>query len=146
MRRLRLLSFIVLALTCPLTGCGGLSLPGSTGDQTQDAVLAAGDLGALSCAAFVIQGQPADVQKARMAVHQATAVLASDAPTFTLLEAALVVANIDPRWAPLARAGLQRVRLRTGGADPIGKDSAAFHVAESFVSACGVSLGEAPPA
>jgi hypothetical protein len=130
------IALATLTLAALLTGCATMQ----SGTPDDNAVLAAGDVGALGCAAFAIEGKPAEVAQARQAVAAAKAVLASATPTLTTFELAVGLAG-DPRWQPIARAIVERVRVRTGGADPIPRDSTAFRVAEAFVAACGPVLG-----
>ncbi len=116
-------------------GCG----PAKPTDE--QAVLSAGDLGAIGCAAYAAEAKPEQLAMARSALAGAQLVLDSETPTMTLLEQALAVSRIDARWKAIGRALVQRIRVRVGDVDPLPRDSVGFRMATEFVSTCALSLG-----
>lgn len=128
---------LALTLALGLAGCGTLTATPGSPDQT---VLAAGDIGAVGCAAFAIQGKPADVAMARTAVAQIKGVLASNNPTVGVISAVCIQA--PDKYAALCSVVLQRIAIRLGnGVDFIPKDSVAFEALTAFVSTCSAALG-----
>jgi hypothetical protein len=127
---------MAVAVTVGLAGCAG-----TTGSTPDNAVLSAGDVGAIGCAAFAVQGKPADVALARVGVTAAEAVLQADDPTVAALETALAHATLDPKWQAVARVLVSRVEARLHGQVNIPKDGTAYLVADAFVTACGSALG-----
>jgi hypothetical protein len=128
-----------LVMVALLAGCAAFQ----GGSDTDQAVLATGDLGAIGCAAVAIEAKPADRAQAMRAVGSARDVLASDAPTMALLTEALAVANLDPRWKALSGVVVQRIERRIGNVDPLPKDGVGLAMAQSFVDACSAALGAA---
>ncbi len=136
MRMLLAMGLAIGVAACTTTG-------GTPPTDAEQAVLTAGDLGAIGCAAILTEGTPKQVATTRLAVGAAKAILASETPTLLALQAAFAAADLDPRWRALSRVVLQRIQQRLGSTDPIPRDSPAFGVAQAFVGACGDVLGQA---
>lgn len=130
----------VLAFSLAVAGCGIIGgAPSPIGSQDQT-VLIAGDLGAVGCAAFALQGKPSDVALARLASGQLAAVLASPNPTIAAFS--VVCTQAPEKYSAICAVVLQRVGVRLGaGVDIIPRDSPAFQALDAFTSACAAALG-----
>jgi len=123
-----------------VVGVLGCSTMGPIATDQEQAVLAAGDLGA-ACAGIGMAVEPGELAQARQAVAAVRAILTGDAIDTALLEAALTQANLPPQYRAVARRLVARLRLRLGTAVSFDKDSAEYRMVEAFLTECSDALG-----
>jgi hypothetical protein len=139
---------LLLAALCAsaLVACGPVK-PGTADEQY---VLAGGDVGTAACLGASLQLKPDQMAIARRSVASARVVLDSPNATLGLVEAALVSANVDPKWNKAAHAAIERIRQHLAIAgyntDLLPKDSLGFAIVRSFLDACEPLLASLEPA
>lgn len=127
---------VALAVSASLViGCG---IYNSGPNQPDPLVLFAGDAG-VACTSISIQA-PEQVDKARLAVSCATALLATDSVDVKDVEACAVAAGVPMKYRALVSIVAKRIVTRTGGT-VIPKDSVASEAFKAFLDTCSVALG-----
>lgn len=134
---LRALGALALVLVVAMAaGCGKFtSTPGTGIDPIE---LYAGDAG-LACALIGLQA-PDQVANAKIASAAARAILVSDAPSLSAIEAAVAAAGVPPQYRAITVVVIARVKVRLAGADVLPKDSVGFRAVQAFVESCDAAL------
>lgn len=114
-------------------------------DPNAQAVAAAGDLGAIGCAAAMVDAKPADVAKMRSGITLANAVLGEKQPSVGELSAAITT-MFPSKYSGVGAVLIRRINMRLNNAQLIDRTSVAFSIAQTFVSECQAAIGVAPTA
>lgn len=139
--------FLIVALL--LAGCTASVKPtdpnASPVDSNAQAIAAAGDLGAVGCAAAMVDAKPADIAKMRSGLVLANAVLGEKQPSVGELTAAITT-MFPSKFSGVGAVLIRRVNMRLNNAQLIDRNSVAFSVAQTFVSECQAAISVSPTA
>jgi len=127
---------IALVLAIAIAGCGAFKPAPSTGIDPIE--LYAGDAG-LACAVIGIQA-PKQLANAKIASAAARAILVSETPSISAIEAAVAAAGVPAKYQAITGAVLARIKVRLDGADVLPKDSVGFKAVRAFIESCDASL------
>lgn len=126
-------ALLVVAL---IAGCGAFKPSPSSGIDPLE--LYAGDAG-LACAVIGIQA-PKQLANAKIASAAARAILVSDTPSISAIEAAVAAAGVPVKYQAITVAVLARIKVRLDGADVLPKDGVGFKAVRAFIESCDAAL------